>query len=1001
MNSADNISRATSSPALASTSPIPPSTILNRPPSLWEMNNYRHLFVEMDELQQFGKKKEAVGWVHTHRWNHGLESNWNETLSMWSRPKIPTISLFGLNALLERLESSHIMFDVKGDTFDQVMSQITKIAVERGLVPKKMRKVVLNCLTQNERRRSIAVNKAIKKRKEEREKKEEEGEEQNVFDSTTTSNTNENEKGEAVTEAKANDTDKNVAFRNTSILSSPELKTNPSKIHRNVNDALEQDGDEDAVHIMVGEVDFLDADERDDTNPEIILHEKNLDNESSEEKEEKERERTSIGNNLLIFARSLSPVDVGMDEKNAKFFIVILGNSTAKARQIDMEMGCSFASLLQDEKIVACLYESHNANMLMDVLRKRLHDIHMVPQIHRPTKKGIKKRSRRLTRMLQVMQDRYSEKLDQGSRWRLRQGDTLKDGITLHSLWAFAAKYAMPLLFGILLALVWSNIDNDSYQALCGPSHHGSSSSGGGSSSSLSNSSSNSSSSHRMLLSSSSASASASASSLGITPVSKPTILNLHFDGHDVTLNFLVNDVLMTFFFGLAVKEITEALQKGGSLHPINKAINPLIGTLGGVIGPIAIYFIVISIQSATGAFGDQVDFSVIANGWGIPTATDISLAWVTALVVFGPGHPAIEHLLLLAIVDDAIGLIIIAVAYGDTSGGFEWWWLLFIGVGVFVAWSLSKLKVMRWELYVGLAGPFCWFGLLMASLHPALALAFVVPFMPSHLEKKENEEEEKDVEKGPEEDEEEEEDEDLEEHVKQHEAHGEHAPLHQFEHDLKWFVDCVVLFLFGLTNAGVQLNGIGQLTISIMAALVVGKTLGIGFFTLFAVKVLNIPLPKGMKMGDVWLLGFIAAIGLTVALFVAGEAFRESPQLMAEAKMGALLSVVVGIVAVFISKTPCGGRCISQVGSGGSASESADLNLGDVEEEPDEEDDDEELDDVIVRSMTSTLTSMKRNVKKVEQTTGVDHKKLMKRYNHARKRMAKAQEQASAQRER
>ena len=48
---------------------------------------------------------------------------------------------------------------------------------------------------------------------------------------------------------------------------------------------MEQDGDEDAVHIMVGEVDFLDADERDDTNPEIILHEKNLDNESSEEKE--------------------------------------------------------------------------------------------------------------------------------------------------------------------------------------------------------------------------------------------------------------------------------------------------------------------------------------------------------------------------------------------------------------------------------------------------------------------------------------------------------------------------------------------------------------------------------------------------------------------------------------------------------------------------------------------------------------------------------------------
>ena len=95
-----------------------------------------------------------MGWVHTHRWNHGLESNWNETLSMWSRPKIPTISLFGLNALLERLESSHIMFDVKGDTFDQVMSQITKIAVERGLVPKKNEKSSLK-LFDTKRKKKI------------------------------------------------------------------------------------------------------------------------------------------------------------------------------------------------------------------------------------------------------------------------------------------------------------------------------------------------------------------------------------------------------------------------------------------------------------------------------------------------------------------------------------------------------------------------------------------------------------------------------------------------------------------------------------------------------------------------------------------------------------------------------------------------------------------------------------------------------------------------------
>ena len=82
----------------------------------------------------------------------------------------------------------------------------------------------------------------------------------------------------------------------------------------------------------------------------------------------------------------------------------------------------------------------------------------------------------------------------------------------------------------------------------------------------------------------------------------------------------------MTFFFGLAVKEITEALQHGGSLHPVSKAINPLIGTLGGVVGPIAVYFITIAIQNSSGAFGTDVDFATIANGWGIPTATDSKL---------------------------------------------------------------------------------------------------------------------------------------------------------------------------------------------------------------------------------------------------------------------------------------------------------------------------------------------------------------------------------------
>jgi NhaA family Na+:H+ antiporter len=420
-----------------------------------------------------------------------------------------------------------------------------------------------------------------------------------------------------------------------------------------------------------------------------------------------------------------------------------------------------------------------------------------------------------LTRVFNAMSHRYRQKMDQSSKWQERQKDVFTEesgGVTLHNLWVFAQKYAMPLLLGILIALIWSNVDNTSYQALCGPSHHGSSSVVSNKTNSTGSSSS---SSHRLLLSTS--------SSQGSTP--KPTILGLSFHGHDVTLNFLVNDVLMTLFFGLAVKEITEALQSGGSLHPISRAINPLLGTLGGVIGPIAMYFITILIQNSMGVF-EGIDFSVVANGWGIPTATDISLAWVTALIVFGRGHPAIEHLLLLAIVDDAIGLVIIAVAYGDPSNTnpLRFLWLLLVIVGIFVAWGLNKLKVMRWELYVCLAGPFCWFGLLLCSLHPALALVFVVPFMPAtndthklHHDTQNSEDEKRDDDDD--EDDNDDNDDDNNDGGKETE-HGSHAPLHEFEHQLKWFVDCVVLFLFGLTNAGVQLNGIGALTLSIMVSL-------------------------------------------------------------------------------------------------------------------------------------------------------------------------------------
>ncbi|MFQ5527010.1 MAG: Na+/H+ antiporter NhaA, partial [Thermoanaerobaculia bacterium] len=127
------------------------------------------------------------------------------------------------------------------------------------------------------------------------------------------------------------------------------------------------------------------------------------------------------------------------------------------------------------------------------------------------------------------------------------------------------------------------------------------------------------------------------------------------------------------------------------------------------------------------------------------------------------------------------------------------------------------------------------------------------------------------------------------------------HSALHQFERQVKLFVD-FGLFFFAFANAGVPLTEVGPLSWLILGSLVVGKTLGITLAGWLATR-LGFPLPRGMAMRDLAMAGFVAAVGLTVALFVAGAAFELSPDLLAEAKMGALLSGLVGLAAVVIGR--------------------------------------------------------------------------------------------------
>jgi NhaA family Na+:H+ antiporter len=359
--------------------------------------------------------------------------------------------------------------------------------------------------------------------------------------------------------------------------------------------------------------------------------------------------------------------------------------------------------------------------------------------------------------------------------------------------------------------------------------------------------------------------------------------------GYRVNLHWFINDVFMVFFFGIAAKEITEATLPGGSLNPPRKAINPLFATVGGVVGPVAAFFAGLWILTRAGAFPADAEWSALARGWGIPTATDIALAWLVARAVFGSGHPAVNFLLLLAVADDAIGLGIIAVFYGDPAHPAKPLFLLLVLLGMALAWGMRRRGVRRWWPYVFGAGPLAWVGLNLAHLHPALALVPIVPFIPGPRRDTGLFQVDDQVDAAP-----------LPVEGAQAREPSERSALHGFEHDTKLAVD-FGLFFFAFANAGVEFAGIGTMTWLILGALVVGKTLGIGAFGWLGAK-LGFPLPDRMGARHLLMAGFIASLGLTVALFVAGAAFQDGA-LQGQAKMGALFSGFAGLVALVLAR--------------------------------------------------------------------------------------------------
>ena len=326
-------------------------------------------------------------------------------------------------------------------------------------------------------------------------------------------------------------------------------------------------------------------------------------------------------------------------------------------------------------------------------------------------------------------------------------------------------------------------------------------------------------------------------------------------------LRFAVNDIGMVFFFALAAKEVFEATLPGGPLASPRRALSPLAAAVGGMAAPALIYV------ALTSTFGP----AELIRGWAIPCATDVAFSAMVARMIFPAGHPAIPFLLLLAIADDALGLIILAVFYpaGRLSLSAP---IAFMAAAVLVAVWLRRRRTLSFWPYVIGAGTLSWAALYFGGLHPALALVPIVPFMP-HSSR------------------------DLGLFDPREASRAD--TLNRFEH---WWATPVqfVLLLFGFANAGVRFEQVGPGTYYVLAGLLLGKPIGILLFSTIA-RLVGGSLPPGLRTGDLLVVGVVASIGFTVSLFFATAAFPGGAAL-AETKMGALVSFVAAPLALVVS---------------------------------------------------------------------------------------------------
>ena len=311
-----------------------------------------------------------------------------------------------------------------------------------------------------------------------------------------------------------------------------------------------------------------------------------------------------------------------------------------------------------------------------------------------------------------------------------------------------------------------------------------------------------------------------------------------------------INDALMAVFFLFVGLEMKRELI-GGQLATWPLRLLPGVAAASGMILPAIIY---LAINRGTGSL----------HGWAIPAATDIAFA-LGVLALLGPRVPPSLKLLLLAvaIIDDLGAVLIIAVFY---TAQLSLVWLAGAGAIAVAIWLLNRARVLRLWPYL-LLGLGLWFCVFRSGVHPTMAgvaLALFIPLGPNDATP---------------------------------------SPLHRLEHALAPWVGFLIVPLFGLANAGVQLSGMSLATLAapiplgIAAGLFLGKQLGVFGSVWAATRLRLAPMPEGATLVQVYGVALLCGIGFTMSLFIGLLAFPTSVAAQDEVKVGVLLGSLLSAV--------------------------------------------------------------------------------------------------------